>query len=260
MDFYEALIQYEDVFGESINKNLNLFEKEIKELSYKDDYHKNTERIINNNVYDIINEIKYSKNLKQLLQMKYNLSNKNKYCIYAKDILKKKKLNNFNQKGIINYNIKPLILSKDIIEYEIRDNIKKNIKEKFLYDLLKEEENKKQKKNENENKNNNSINNKLNKSHSLTERDLIKSNSKLIIRKLNREKFKCNHIPNPSKKSLSLLNNNLINQNEENSKRNLFLFELDDKNIKRLKTDTNKSKNKNIEKQNITKEKKRKYY
>ena len=233
MDFYEALIQYEDVFGESINKNLNLFEKEIKELSYKDDYHKNTERIINNNVSDIINEIKYSKNLKQLLQMKYNLSNKNKYCIYAKDILKKKKLNNFNQKGIINYNIKPLILSKDIIEYEIKDNLKKNIKEKFLYELLKEEENKKQKKNENENKNNNSINNKLNKSHSLTERDLIKSNSKLIIRKLNREKFKCNHIPNPSKKSLSLLNNNLINQNEENSKRNLFLFELDDKNIKR---------------------------
>jgi hypothetical protein len=92
MDFYEALIQYEDVFGESINKNLNLFEKEIKELSYKDDYHKNTERIINNNISDIINEIKYSKNLKQLLQMKYNLSNKNKYCIYDKDILKKKKI------------------------------------------------------------------------------------------------------------------------------------------------------------------------
>ncbi len=132
MDFYEALAQYEEKFGELISNNLFLFEKELKEISLKEDSHKTySERINNNSILEIINEIKNSNNLMHLLYTNYNLY-KNKYFIYAKDVLKKKNINHFNQKGIINYNIKPLISSKDIIEYEIRDNIKKHKRKIFI--------------------------------------------------------------------------------------------------------------------------------
>lgn len=243
MDFYEALAQYEEKFGELITNNLFQFEKELKEISLKDNYHKNySEKINNNSILEIINEIKNSKNLMHLLHTKYNLY-KNKYIIYAKDVLKKKNINNFNQKGIINYNITPIILNKDIIKDEIKEKIKKEIKEKFIIELEKQIEIEKNYMN-NCNLNNLNYLQKINKSHSLTESDINENDdSNLMMKRLHKEKFENKNKNNNPKKSLSLLNDNILNHNYEIMKKNnnLFYYDNDNKN-NRLNTDINKSK------------------
>ena len=242
MDFYEALAQYEEKFGELISNNLFLFEKELKEISLKEDSHKTySERINNNSILEIINEIKNSNNLMHLLYTKYNLY-KNKYFIYAKDVLKKKNINHFNQKGIINYNITPIILNKDIIKDEIKEKIKKEIKEKFIIELIKQSEKEK-------NTQNNIINcnyiKKKNKNLSFTENNLdVSDDSNLVKKRLNREKFEKNNEQNNPKKSISLINENTLNHNYEILKKNknLYFFDTDDNINNRLNTEINKSK------------------
>ena len=258
MDFYEALAQYEEKFGELISNNLFRFEKELKEISLKDDSFKtHSERINNNSILEIINEIKHSNNLMHLLYTKYNLY-KNKYFIYAKDVLKKKNINNFNQKGIINYNITPIILNKDIIKDEIKEKLKKEIKEQFINELIKQTEKVKNAKSDiDSNYNKLNYNKKMNRKLSLTENNLDSNDdSNLIKKRLNREKFENNNKQNNPKKSISLLNDNALNHNYEIMKKNtnLFYFDTDEKKINRLNTDINKSKDNifNNKRNNIT--------
>ena len=92
MDFYDELLKYEDLFGVSILYNLEVFEKEIKNLIVKDNKLKDNEKSDgkeNINIKEIIKEIQTSNKLKELLQTKYNLIQK-KNIIYLLKTLRKR--------------------------------------------------------------------------------------------------------------------------------------------------------------------------
>ena len=92
MDFYDKLLKYEDLFGVSILYNLEVFEKEIKNIIVKDNKLKDNEKSEhkeNINIKEIIKEIQTSNKLKELIQTKYNLIQK-KNIIYLLKILRKR--------------------------------------------------------------------------------------------------------------------------------------------------------------------------
>ena len=144
MDFYDELLKYEDLFGVSILYNLEVFEKEIKNLIVKDNKLKDNEKSDgkeNINIKEIIKEIQTSNKLKELLQTKYNLIQKKKYYIFAQNIKKKINRNFNNQKGILNNNIKSIEFTLNNFSKEIKEELKSIIKEKYLFYLINQKEN-----------------------------------------------------------------------------------------------------------------------
>ena len=144
MDFYDELLKYEDLFGVSILYNLEVFEKEIKNLIVKDHKLKDNEKSDgkeNINIKEIIKEIQTSNKLKELLQTKYNLIQKKKYYIFAQNIKKKINRNFNNQKGILNNNIKSIEFTLNNFSKEIKEELKSIIKEKYLFYLINQKEN-----------------------------------------------------------------------------------------------------------------------
>ena len=144
MDFYDELLKYEDLFGVSILYNLEVFEKEIKNIIVKDNKLKDNEKSDgkeNINIKEIIKEIQTSNKLKELLQTKYNLIQKKKYYIFAQNIKKKINRNFNNQKGILNNNIKSIEFTLNNFSKEIKEELKSIIKEKYLFYLINQKEN-----------------------------------------------------------------------------------------------------------------------
>ena len=240
MDFYEAVIKYEDLFSKVITYNLENFIKKLNELSKKDNkanLKDEYKKYQNKNIDEIIKEIDISNKLKQKIEMKYNLFNKNKYYIYAKNSKKKINLNYNNQKGIINNNIKLLEFNKDKLEIEIKNELKKKIKKKYLQELNKLKDN-----NIN-NKVNNVINNESTINYSLTENDTNESinvNKEYSISKklFNDNKFFTNNV-SMDKNNLTSINDNLLSTiNKERYfkfRKNLNFFKNIDRNYKHNK-------------------------
>ena len=244
MDFYEAVIKYEDLFGELITYNLQNFVKKLKELNKKDNITNLKTNIgnednnkKNKNIDEIIKEIEASNRLKQIIQMKYNIINKNKYYIYAKNSKKKININYNNQKGIINNNIKLLEFNKDILQVEIKNELKKKIKEKYIERLNKLEDS------NIKNKRNDIINNELKMDYSLTEKDTSESinvNHEYSIRKriFSDNKFYTNNV-SMDKNNLTFINDNLFsNTNKERDfkfRKNINIFRNIDREYKHNK-------------------------
>ena len=244
MDFYEAVIKYEDLFGELITYNLQNFVKKLKELNKKDNITNLKTNIgnednnkKNKNIDEIIKEIEASNRLKQIIQMKYNIINKNKYYIYAKNSKKKININYNNQKGIINNNIKLLEFNKDILQVEIKNELKKKIKEKYIERLNKLEDS------NIKNKRNDIINNELKMDYSLTEKDTSESinvNHEYSIRKriFSDNKFYTNNV-SMDKNNLTFINDNLLsNTNKERDfkfRKNINIFRNIDREYKHNK-------------------------
>ena len=244
MDFYEAVIKYEDLFGELITYNLQNFVKKLKELNKKDNITNLKTNIgnednnkKNKNIDEIIKEIEASNRLKQIIEMKYNIINKNKYYIYAKNSKKKININYNNQKGIINNNIKLLEFNKDILQVEIKNELKKKIKEKYIERLNKLEDS------NIKNKRNDIINNELKMDYSLTEKDTSESinvNHEYSIRKriFSDNKFYTNNV-SMDKNNLTFINDNLFsNTNKERDfkfRKNINIFRNIDREYKHNK-------------------------
>ena len=215
MDFYEAVIKYEDLFGELIACNLQNFLKKLKELNKKDNIlnlkNDNSNNKNNKNIDEIIKEIETSNKLKQIIEMKYNIINKNKYYIYAKNSKKKININYNNQKGIINNNIKLLDFNKDKLQNEIKNELKKKIKENYLQILNKLQDNN----NKNKISDNNNKETKIN--YSLTENGTSESINvnheySLSKRLFNDNKFYTNNV-SMDKENLTVINDNLLSRN-----------------------------------------------
>ena len=269
MDFYEALMKYEDIFGNIVKKNLEKFKKKLIEII---ENNKNNENKINENndieninMKEIIKEIESSNKLKQIIQLKYKSLKKNKCIIFAKDIKRRHNRNYNNQKKISNHDV--TIEFNEEIEKEIKERIKNNIKEKFLNELNKQINN--NYKNSTQNHFSKFSEKKIN--YSITESNLSKSrDSRNLIplatkRKTFKDKLQTQINITKSKKSVNHLNFNSISPKNENIilNRNLNFLknniiteenknELNKKiNIRNIKIfDKNKEKNENKNKEN----------
>ena len=253
MDFYEALMKYEEIFGDILKKNLEKFKNAlneiiIKEFSKNDDNKNNEFGIENNNIKEIIKEIETSNKFKNLIKLNYDKTRKNKCIIFAKDIKKKENNNYNNQKSIINNND---INKNGLNEEEITKIIKKikekmtnKIKEKYLNGINQNFESK------NPNLTQNGFSNVLERkiNYSITETNLSKSrdsrNIISITQRNNKTKFKIPiNIITKTKKSLNNINDiGYIPNNDQdaNSKRDFTFFK---NNNQRIITEENKDEN-----------------
>ena len=169
MDFYDALMKYEDIFGDIIKKNLDKFKNKIKEIKINEN--QKFDKIIlndinNKNIIEILKDIESSDKLKKLIQLKYNNINKNKCFILAKDNKKIINRNFNNQKGIFNNNIRGININENEIKKEmkeIKNKLKNSIKKKYLLEINKEIEI---------------------KCKNLTERNILNNNDKSLIKEI----------------------------------------------------------------------------
>ena len=265
MDFYDALMKYEDIFGDIIKKNLDKFNNKIKEIinNEKQKIDKIIINDINNkNIIEILKEIESSDKLKKLIQLKYHSINKNKCFIFAKDNTKIINRNYNNQKGLLNNNIKGININENEIKYEIKEiknKIKNSIKNKFLLEINKEREIKFKNLTERNKINAKSLIKEIKISKSRDSKNLIPINKNINFE----DKIKSPlNTETKNKKSVYLqnviLNSPLSpNNDRKNKRKNFDIFKTHDN---RIITDANQDKNqlmfiKNIKINNENKEK-----
>ena len=255
MDFYEALMKYEEIFGDILKKNLEKFKNAlneiiIKEFSKNDDNKNNEFGIENNNIKEIIKEIETSNKLKKLIKLNYDKAKRNKCIIFAKDLKKKECRNYNNQKRIINNNnINKNELNDDDEEIKkmikkIKEKIKNKIKENYLNEVNKNLENKNP--NLTQNEFSNDFERKL--QYNITEMNLSKSrdsrNFISITQRNNKTKFKSpiNIITKIKKSENYLKDIEYIPNNDQdvNIKRNFHFLK---NNNQRMLTEENKNDN-----------------
>ncbi len=258
MDFYDALMKYEDIFGDIIKKNLDKFKNKIKDIIINEN--QQIDKIIindinNKNIIEILKDIESSDKLKKLIQLKNNNINKNKCFILAKDNKKIINRNYNNQKGILNNNRKGININENEIKKEIKEikyTIKNSIKKKYLFEINKEREI---------------------KCKNLKERNILNYNEKSIIKeiKLSKSRDSKNLIPinklkniedkvktplnieTRNKKSAFLQNEILFspltpNNGRKNKMTNFDIFKIHDN---RITTESNENKEKLIYIKNI---------
>ena len=254
MDFYEALMKYEKIFGDILKKNLEKFKNKLNEIVNKkyskNDENKNNEfdNIENKNIKEIIKEIETSNKLKNFIQLNNDKTKKNKCIIFAKDVKKKENRNYNNQKRIINKNDinKNELNDEEITKMikEIKEKMANKIKENYLNEINKNFE-----KNKNPNLTQNDFSNVLERkiNYSITDTNLSKSrdsrNIISITQRNNKSKFKTPiNIITKTKKSVNYLNDiGYIPNNDEDGKikSNFNIF----KNNQRIITEENKDEN-----------------